>query len=124
LYALAGPVRASGLPLENLGTIDGRANVALTVGGAQPWSLRADFDGRMPSVTNATLANIAGDDIRFNGAVSLGANGPIQLRNTRLTASKLTLTLDGRVVDGRTTIAGAGEHVDYGPFTVEAALAD
>ncbi len=124
LYALAGQVQASGLPLENLGAIDGRANVAFTIGSTLPWSLRADFDGRMPSVTNATLANIAGDDIRFSGAVSLGANRPILLSNTRLTASKLTLALDGRVVDGRTTIAGEGEHVDYGPFTVEAALAD
>ncbi len=122
-YALAGPVEARGLVLENMGTVDAGAKIRFTIGNGLPWRLAANFTGRMPRVTNATLANVAGSNIRFNGAVLLGAGRPIVFDNTRLTASKLTLTLDGRVENGRTTLAGSGRHVDYGPFTVEAAIA-
>jgi translocation and assembly module TamB len=121
-YALAGPVEARGLVLENMGTVDAGAKIRFTIGSGVPWRLAANFTGRMPRVTNATLANVAGSNIRFNGAVLLGAGRPVVFDNTRLTASKLTLTLDGRVENGRTTLAGSGRHVDYGPFTVEAAL--
>ena len=122
-YALAGPVEARGLQLENLGTVDAGGKIRFTIGNGVPWRLAANFTGRMPRVTNATLANVAGSNIRFNGAVALGAGRPIAFDDLRVTASKLSLTLDGRVENGRTTLAGNGRHVDYGPFTVEAAIA-
>ncbi len=121
-YALAGPVEARGLVLENLGTIDAGAKILFKIGSGVPWTLQANFNGRMPRVTNATLANVAGSNIRFQGGVTLGAGRPIVFQRTRLTASKLTLTLDGRVENGRTTLAGRGQHVQFGAFTVEAAL--
>jgi len=121
-YALAGPVEARGLVLKNLGTVDAGAKIRFTIGSGVPWRLAANFTGRMPRVSNATLANVAGSNIRFNGAVLLGAGRPIAFDNARLTASKLTLAVDGRVENGRTTLAGSGRHVDYGPFTVEAAI--
>lgn len=123
-YELAGPIEARGFALQNLGTIDAGARIRFSIGDGVPWRLAADFTGRMPRVTNATLANIAGTNIRFAGAVALGAGRPITFDNTRVTASKLTLTLDGQVREGRTTLAGRGRHVDYGPFTVEAQIAD
>ena len=123
-YALAGPVEARGLVLENMGTVDAGAKIRFTIGSGVPWRLAANFTGRMPRVTNATLANVAGSNIRFNGAVLIGSGRPIAFDNLRVTASKLTLAVDGRVENGRTTLAGSGRHVDYGPFTVEAAIAD
>ncbi len=123
-YGLAGPVRANGFTLQNLGTLDGQANIQFRMGKTDPWRLSADFSGRMPRVTNATLANLAGDNIRFRGGISLGARQPIVFRQTAITASKLRLTLDGRVDDAGTSVAGRGEHTQYGPFTVEARLAD
>ena len=123
-YGLAGPVRAQGLALEGLGTADAQARIQFRMGSQSPWLLQADFDARMARVTNETLTNVVGDNIRVRGGVALGAQQPIVFRQTRLTASKLQLTLDGRVEDGATTLAGAGSHVDYGDFTVEAELAD
>jgi translocation and assembly module TamB len=123
-YALAGPVEARGLVLENLGTIDAGARILFRIGSGVPWTLQANFSGRMPRVTNATLANVAGGNIRFEGGVLVGSGRPIVFDRTRLTATKLTLSLDGRIENGRTTLAGTGRHVDYGPFTVEAAVAD
>ena len=123
-YALAGPVEARGVTLENLGTVDAGGKIRFTIGNGVPWRLAANFTGRMPRVTNATLANVAGSNIRFNGSVLIGAGRPIVFDNTRLTASKLSLTLDGRVENGRTTLAGSGRHVQYGAFTVEAVMAD
>ncbi|HYD25508.1 MAG TPA: translocation/assembly module TamB domain-containing protein [Croceibacterium sp.] len=122
-YALAGPVEMRGLALENLGTVDAGAKILFTIGSGVPWTLQANFTGRMPRVTNATLANLAGSNIRFNGGVTLGAARPIAFDDLRVTASKLSLLVDGRVENGRTTLAGSGRHADYGPFTVEAALA-
>ena len=121
-YALAGPVEARGLALENLGTVDAGGKIVFRIGNGVPWMLQANFSGRMPRVTNATLANVAGSNIRFQGGVTLGSGRPIVFDRTRLTASKLSLTIDGRVENGRTTLAGRGQHVDYGAFTVEAAL--
>src|SRR5690606_20508654 len=114
---------ARGIALENLGTIDAGGKIRLMIGNGVPWRLAANFTGRMPRVTNATLANIAGSNIRFDGSVVLGSGRPIVFDNTRLRASKLNLTLDGRVAGGETTLAGSGEHVDYGAFTIEAAIA-
>ncbi len=122
-YALAGPVEARGLELTNMGTLDAGAQVRFMIGNGVPWRLAANFTGRMPRVTNATLANLAGGNIRFTGAATLGAAQPVAFQNLRVNADKLTLAINGRVQNGRTTLAGNGRHVDYGPFTVEAALA-
>lgn len=122
-YALAGPVTANGLVLDNIGTLNAGADIVFTIGNA-PWTLRADFDGRIPNVSNATLANLAGPAIAFQGGVGIGGAQPLTFRNVRLGAQKLRLTLDGRVVDGRTSVAGRGTHTDYGAFTVDAALTD
>jgi len=121
-YALAGPAELRGLQLEKLGSIDAGGDVVFKAGKAIGWTLAADFTGRMPKVTNATLANLAGGNIRFAGGVTLGSARPIVFSRTTIEASRLSLLLDGRVAGGRTTLAGTGSHVSYGPFTIEAAL--
>ncbi len=121
-YALAGPVEMRGLQLDNIGTLDAGAKILFKTGSGVPWTLAANFTGRLTKVSNATLANIAGDNIRFDGGVRLGAGQPISFSKTTLKASKLSLTLDGKVQGGETTLVGTGRHVDYGAFTVEAAV--
>jgi translocation and assembly module TamB len=123
-YALAGPVTLNGLPLENVGTVNAGANIRFRVGSGVPWSLDADVNGRIPRVTNATLANLAGPAIAFRGGVGMGGARPLSFRNLTVDAAKLDLFLDGSVAQGRTSLAGRGRHVDYGPFTVSATLAD
>lgn len=128
-YALAGPINVADLPLENVGNLSGSAKIVFKLASGVPWSLSADFDGRIPSVTNDTLANLAGKAIAFRGGVTVGgasAGGltPIAFRNVAVGASKLSLLLDGQVAGGTTTLAGSGRHTQYGAFTVEAALAD
>jgi translocation and assembly module TamB len=122
-YALAGPLTTRGFALPNLGLVDADAKILFSIGRETPWKLAANAAGRMTRVDNATLASLAGGNIRFAGGVSLGQNAPILVRDARLNAAKLSLVIDGRrLPDGRTTLAGRGRHVDYGPFTVEAAL--
>lgn len=121
-YALAGPVVMRGLTLENVGTVSGNAKILFKVASGVPWSLRANFAGRIPEVTNATLANVAGPSISFRGGIGLGGANPIVFRDVALDSEKLELRLDGQVRDGATSIAGRGSHTEYGPFTVEAAL--
>ncbi|MXO58056.1 DUF490 domain-containing protein [Altererythrobacter salegens] len=123
VYALAGPVEIRGLPLDNVGTMDAGAKILFKTGTGVPWTLTANFTGRLAKVSNATIANVAGDNIRFGGGVTLGAGRPIAFSKTRLQASKLTLALDGRVEGGRTTLAGTGRQADYGEFTFQAAIA-
>ncbi|WP_114520560.1 translocation/assembly module TamB domain-containing protein [Altererythrobacter sp. ZODW24] len=122
-YALAGPVSLNGLQFDDLGTVDANAKIRFSIGSGVPWKLRANFAGRMPRVTNGTLANLAGDNIRFRGAVGLGGAEALAFNDVRLEASKLRLTLDGRIADGATTLAGNGNHTQYGDFTVEGELA-
>lgn len=122
-YGIAGPVEARGLVVQNLGTVDAGAKIRFSIGNGVPWRLAANFTGWMPRVTNATLANLAGGHIRFQGGVLFGAAQPIVLRKTTISADKLSLSLDGRIANGETTLVGSGRHVDYGAFTVKARLA-
>ncbi|WP_338444926.1 translocation/assembly module TamB domain-containing protein [Pelagerythrobacter marensis] len=121
-YALAGPVALRGLRIENVGAASGTAKILFKVADGVPWSLRANFAGRIGDVTNATLANLAGPTIAFRGGVGLGGAGPIVFRDLTVDSQKLQLALDGQVRDGTTTVAGQGTHSEYGPFTVEAGL--
>ena len=123
-YALAGPVNAKGLALTNLGLIDANAKIVFSMGDRSPWRLQAQASGAMTRIDNATLDSLTGGGVRFAGNATLGQAAPIVFRNTRLTSRKLSLALSGaRALDGRTTLAGNGRSVDYGPFTVRAKLA-
>lgn len=119
-YRVSGPIVANGLALENIGTVNGGATIAATFGSA-PWTLSADFRGRIARVTNATLANLAGPSIAFSGGITTGGARPFDFRGVRIDSAKLDMTLDGMIRPGRTSVAGRGRHVDYGPFTVEGA---
>ncbi len=120
-YAVAGPVTARGFTLPNLGLVDADAKILASIGAGSPWKLAVNANGRMTRIDNATLASVAGGNIRFSGGVNLAQNAPILFRDARLTASKVNLRVSGqRLPDGRTTFAGGGRHVDYGPFTVKA----
>jgi translocation and assembly module TamB len=122
-WRLRGPVRASGLMLPDMGTLDGSADIDFTTVSNRPWTLSAAFRGTMPRVTNGTLSTLAGTDIRFAGSATLGAGRPINFSRTTLNASKLALTVDGRLDGDTTTLAGNGRHVDFGEFTVDASIA-
>ena len=122
--ALAGPVSVDNLQLENIGRANANAKIVFKMANGTPWSLRANLAGRLTQVTNDTLANLAGPQIAFRGGVGIGGAAPLVFNDFSMEAEKLTLALNGRVENGRTTLAGSGRHVDYGPFTVEAAIAD
>ena len=123
-YALAGPVTARGFEIANLGAVDAGAKILFKIGAQYPWTLRANLQGRMPRVTNATLTSLAGTGIHFAGALSLGARAPLLFDHATLGASKLNLALSGRrLANGQTSIAGSGRHADYGRFTIQAAFA-
>lgn len=119
-----GPVAINDLAFDNIGLVDANARIRFTIGGGAPWQLAADLDGRVGQVTNDTLANIAGGPISFTGGIAMGSAAPLSFDRFNITASKLTATLNGEVNEGATTLAGSGRHTDYGPFTIDATIAD
>lgn len=121
-YRLDGTANASQLALENIGRASGSAKFTLDLGGRSPWALTAGLSGRIAPVTNATLANLAGNSIRVRGGLNLGANRPIAFNRLVVDSARLDMVLNGRVQGGRTTLAGRGTQADYGPFTVEATI--
>ncbi|GMN03233.1 translocation/assembly module TamB domain-containing protein [Erythrobacter sp. MTPC3] len=122
-YAIAGPVSTSGLAFDDIGTVNGAADVVLRFGTDEPWSVRANLDGQFTDVANATVANIAGDTVEFTGAFGMAADQPIVLRDVALDSERLTARFDSRIVGERTSLTGSGNHVEYGDFTVEAEIA-
>lgn len=123
-YALAGPIVARGFAVPDVGTLDGTAKVLIKVGDNLPWSIQANAAGRLSRLSNATLANLAGGDVRFTGSARMGGNIPLTLRKVAVNAPKLTLTMDGQVgQDGTASVVGQGRSTDYGPFTVDARMA-
>ena len=123
-FALSGPVTARGFLLPDLGLADAEARILLTFGAGQSWALTADGAGRMARIDNATLANLTGGNVRARAALSLGGNQPLVVRRGDLTSAKLSMALRSWTqASGVTTLAGQGRHIEYGPFTFEAALA-
>ncbi|MBI1403442.1 MAG: DUF490 domain-containing protein [Porphyrobacter sp.] len=123
-YALSGPVSARGLKVEGAGVANATARIAARFGPDVPWSLDAKLSGTLAQVSNDTLASLAGERIRFDGAMGVGAARPLVLRNVRIDSPRLTASLDTKVEDGNTVIAGSGRQTDYGAFTFDATLAD
>ncbi|MFN3862994.1 MAG: translocation/assembly module TamB domain-containing protein [Erythrobacter sp.] len=126
-YALAGPVTARSLRIDGAGEVTAKAKILAKFGPAVPWSLRANLAGVLSKIGNDTIVNIAGDQIRFKGALGMGAGQPVILRDVIIASARLNARLDSKVVPGsggtRTTLAGSGRQADYGPFTIAAELA-
>lgn len=122
VFQLTGPVNANDLVFDGIGRIDTAARIVFAIGGGNPWSLAAQLQGRVDRVDNSTIATIAGEDLRFNGGASVGETRPVTFTDMQLAGSKLELLVDGSIIGDTTTLAGAGSHVDYGPFTMDASL--
>jgi len=126
-YAIAGPVTASRLRVKGAGEVTANAKILAKFGPAVPWSLRANLAGVLSRIGNATVVNLAGEQVRFKGELGMGAGQPIIFRNTTVTAPRLTATLDSKVVTGsgvtRTVLAGQGRQAQYGPFRFDAEIA-
>ena len=123
LYGVAGNVAARRLAFDGIGGVNGAARIDARIGPAA-WSVDAQVNATVNPVSNATLANLAGPSIRIRGGVAVGSATPLAFNRMNIAAQKVTATLNGRITDGGTTIAGSGRHVDYGPFTVDARLTD
>ncbi len=122
-YAIAGPVDASGIALQNLGTLNGHAKIVAKLTTYGDWMVRANFAGNMPRLANETLLTVTGGNIRFRGGVAMGSKQPLLFEKVALDANKLVLRLDGSVANGTTKVVGSGRHADYGQFTVDASMA-
>ncbi len=123
-FALAGPAAMRGFALPNLGAVNADAQIVFRIGAGSPWLLKAQLAGRMTRSDNATLTSLAGTNLRFAGALSVGQRQLLLIERGSLNASKLKLALSGRMLpDGRVSITGSGRHVDYGPFRIDASFA-
>ncbi|SHN56544.1 translocation/assembly module TamB domain-containing protein [Erythrobacter sanguineus] len=126
-YALAGPVTARGLRVEGAGEVTANAKILAKFGPGVPWSLRANLAGVLGKLSNDTIVDLAGEQIRFTGALGMEAASPLVLRVVTITSERLNAQLDSKLVPGsegaRTTLAGSGQQAQYGPFTIDAELA-
>jgi len=123
-FALAGPVKARAFSFENVGLVTADAKLLAKFGNGIPWSVRANIAGIASQFENASIANIAGETLRFKGSLGLGAQSPIVLRDVELDSDRLNARLDSRIVGTQTTLSGEGAHVQYGPFDFDAQIAD
>lgn len=122
-YALAGPITARGVAIDGVGSVTADAKLLAKFGTSIPWSLRANLAGVLRDVSNETVANIAGETLRFRGELGMGAGNPIVLRNVVLDSERLDAQIDSRIVGERTMLAGSGAHVQYGSFDFDAEIA-
>ena len=126
-YALAGSVTARGLKVEGAGEVTANAKILVKFGPGVPWSLRANLAGTLAKIGNETIVNLAGEQIRFKGALGIGAGQPLVLRDVTIASARLDARLDSKVVPGsggaQTMLAGSGRQAQYGPFSFDAELA-
>lgn len=122
-YQLRGPVRASGVRLENVGLAGGTAVVDFDL-LPDGWRLGAQLDARVSPVTNDTIENLVGPAIRVRGGIATRSGAAIDFHGMRVASEKLTLALDGEIEGSTTSLAGTGTHSDYGQFTVEGRVED
>lgn len=128
VYALAGPVTASGFRVEGAGDLNANAKILAKFGPNIPWSLRANLAGVLTRIGNATIVNLAGPQVRFKGALGMGAGEAIIVRDGEITSARLAARLDSKVIAGsdglRTTLTGRGRQAEYGSFTIDAELSN
>lgn len=122
-YALAGPVTARGLDITGVGDLTANSKVLVKFGSGFPWSVRANLSGVLTEIGNASVANLAGDQVRFDGTLGMAANQPLVLRDVVIASDRLDARLDSRITDGRTFLAGSGSQADYGNFSFDAEIA-
>ncbi len=126
-YALAGPVTANRLTIDGAGEVTANAKILAKFGPSVPWSLRANLAGVLSRIGNATIVNLAGEQIRFKGDLGMGAGQPIVLRDTVITSPRLNARLDSKIITSggvtRTVLAGSGRQAQYGPFSFDAEIA-
>ena len=121
-YRLSGPVEARNLAIDDLGQIGGVARIDLALAASGGWNLQAKVSGELDEVSNATVANLAGDPLAFAGTLSVGSAKPINFNQFTVQSEKLQLDVNGSVSDGETQLAGTGTHADYGDITLDAVL--
>ncbi len=121
-YALAGSARSESVAIEALGQASANAKFRFNASVPSGWKLAANFAGRMPEVSNAGLAAIAGEPVTFRGGVTLGSGQPLLLSDLELESQRLILTMSGAVAGDQTSFTGSGSHSEYGPFTVRGAI--
>lgn len=123
-FALAGPVTARNLVLDEVGTVLADAKILAKFGIGVPWSLRANLAGVAGQIDNGTIANIAGQSVRFKGSMGVGANSPLVLRGVVLESERLNAQLDSRIVASRAVLSGKGSQTQYGPFDFDASFGE
>ena len=121
-YRLLGPVAAQALAIDDLGDVGGTARIELAFGGGGGWRLQADISGQLDSVSNAAVANLAGDPIGFSGGLEAGSTAPLSFNRFTIDGEHLQMALDGTVQGGQTTLVGGGTHTKYGGFSVDAVI--
>ena len=122
-YQIRGPVRADRLALDNVGTAGGTAVIDFDL-LPSGWRLGANLDARIAPVSNDTLVNLAGPAIRVRGGLATRSGAGIDFNRLRVNAEKLSLEMDGAINGSTTTLAGRGQHTDYGTFTVQGRIED
>jgi translocation and assembly module TamB len=83
-FALAGPIRAHSVSVPDVATVTADAKVLAKFGSGIPWSVNANLAGVAGQFDNASIANVAGETLRFRGRLGLGSNSPIVLRDVTL----------------------------------------
>jgi translocation and assembly module TamB len=120
-YAVAGGMAVRDFALDGVGVLGGTGKLRASFGDG--WRLASDISAAISPVSNDTLANLAGTPIGLNGGIAIGSTQPLTFSDMRLSASKLTGTMNGSLGDGKTRLTGFGRHADYGPFTLDANIA-
>jgi translocation and assembly module TamB len=123
-YALAGPIEARGIGIENVGRISANTKFLAKFGSGFPWSVRANIAGVLDNVSNTTVANIAGAEVRFSGSLGMGGDSPVVLRDVVLDSERLDARFDSRIIGSGTMLAGTGKHIQYGAFSFDAEIAE
>ncbi|WOE74587.1 translocation/assembly module TamB domain-containing protein [Alterisphingorhabdus coralli] len=117
-YRLTGDVRAPGFPVQNLAALDIQADIDARFN--QGWTVAADIDGQIQSVTNQSFAVYVGETGRFSANVLAAEGQPVIFRDVDFAATQLAFLGGGRLEsDGHVVLTAAGNHVRYGGFDVD-----
>ncbi|MFZ9395173.1 MAG: translocation/assembly module TamB domain-containing protein [Erythrobacter sp.] len=121
---LVGPARLAATRVDGVGTAQANARLDFALGGGRPWSLRAELDGTLSALANATLRNLAGERLAIRTGLVAGGGQPLRFDRFSMTSQQLRASGQGSWHDGRLAFAGRGSHTTYGPFDLDATVED
>lgn len=113
-----GPVNASGIVINGIGTAQGNGNVEFAIRGSNPWTFKSSLGGRVGDLQNSTVQNVMGDAVSFRGFLSSQAEAPLDFTDLIIRSPEIDMSGEASLGEEGFAFDAGGNHTRFGQFSL------